>query len=239
MSLDSKQKKIITTWLEQSRSLADDPYSSFIALWISFNAYCCAKYAQKACKGRADLRNDHGLREVTVTGEPFSLEGTIRLDGARFELEINQPGRIRIHISEKYTEDRIFSEFAKDYRSEYAKLFDEAAFAISVKEFQSSLDHEGKFYVVNMLKASDYEVNRDYTKLVKDNIIVPLADCKDLRQLKDVLYQVRSNVFHGEKVPGLPNDDRIVKKAYPVLLRIMESLASGFTVQSGRLSTAG
>ena len=232
MSLDSKQKKIIESWVEQSRNLTSDPYSSFMALWISFNAYCYAKYAQKAIRRRADLRKDHGLREATANKTSSSLEGTIRLDGAQFKLDINQPGIIQIYISERYIENLIFSEFAKDYRPEYAKLLEGAAFASSVKEFQSSLDHHGKFYVVNMLRSSEYDENGDYTKMVGDNIIVPLADCDKLNQLKDVLYQVRCNVFHGEKVPGLLNDDRIVRKAYPVLLGIMELLMSEFSVPS-------
>jgi hypothetical protein len=54
---------------------------------------------------------------------------------------------------------------------------------------------------------------------------VPFENYADLTQLKNVLYQVRCNVFHGEKVPGDVNDDRIVRAAYPVLLRIMQQLA--------------
>jgi hypothetical protein len=46
----------------------------------------------------------------------------------------------------------------------------------------------------------------------------------NLRQLKSVLYQIRCNVFHGEKAPGDVNDDRIVRAAHPVLDFIVRQL---------------
>ena len=35
---------------------------------------------------------------------------------------------------------------------------------------------------------------------------------------------IRCNIFHGEKAPGVLNDDRIVKAATPVLRQLLEIL---------------
>jgi hypothetical protein len=95
-----------------------------------------------------------------------------------------------------------------------------------VKAFRNSLAKNGKWYVVNMARSHDYDPMADYNTMVARNIIVPFDNYTNLNELKNVLYQVRCNVFHGEKVPGEINDDRIVKTAYPVLLAIMETLVT-------------
>jgi len=222
---DDKQKRIISSWLARSRSLTADPYAAFMALWISFNAYCYALYAKKAQKRRADLRVDKGLR--LITSEPSRAECTISLESERFKIEIEQPGRISIMVSEKYTEDVVFSEFAKQFQQQYSELLKGQDFHASVETFQKSLykkDHD-KYYVVNMARSNEYDPSGNYESMVAKNIIIPFEDINDLKQLKNALYQVRCNVFHGEKVPGDINDDRIVKTAYPVLLSLMESCA--------------
>jgi hypothetical protein len=55
-------------------------------------------------------------------------------------------------------------------------------------------------------------------------VIVPFEAVGDLKQLKNALYQVRCNIFHGEKVPGNVNDDRITRTALPVLRRFVAHL---------------
>lgn len=56
-----------------------------------------------------------------------------------------------------------------------------------------------------------------------------ITDRTNLSHLVTVLYQVRNNMFHAEKVPGDPNDDRIVRAARPVLdgvvKRALETIA--------------
>jgi hypothetical protein len=220
--LDDKQRRIITTWLKRSRELTDDPYASFIALWISFNAFCYARYAKNANKRRADLRNGSGLN--VLNSEPARAEGTAILEDQRFRLEIETPGRISILISERYTEDIIFSQFARHYQSCYDELLKQPNFEESVKAFRNSLAKNDRWYVINMARSDDYNPKGDYQAMVQRNIIVPFENYKKLTELKNALYQVRCNVFHGEKVPGELNDDRIVKTAYPVLFAIMEAL---------------
>ena len=220
--LDDKQRRIITTWLKRSRDLTDDPYASFIALWISFNAFCYARYAKNANRRRADLRNGTGLN--VLTSEPARAEGTAILEDQRFRLEIETPGRISILISERYTEDIIFSQFASHYQSCYDELLKQPNFEESVKAFRNSLAKNDRWYVINMARSDDYNPKGDYQAMVQRNIIVPFKNYKKLTELKNALYQVRCNVFHGEKVPGELNDDRIVKTAYPVLFAIMEAL---------------
>lgn len=39
-----------------------------------------------------------------------------------------------------------------------------------------------------------------------------------------MLHQIRCNVFHGEKIPGELNDDRIVNAATPVLRELLIAL---------------
>jgi len=222
--LDDKQQKIITTWLERSRALTDDPYASFIALWISFNAFCYARYSKDANRRRADLRNETGLRVLTAS--PARAEGTALLEAQRFRLNIEKPGKISIVISERYTEDIIFSQFARHYRSRYNELLQQPHFEEAVKTFRNLLAKNGRWYVVNMARSDDYDPKGDYDTMVQRNIIIPFDNYQDLTELKNALYQVRCNVFHGEKVPGEFNDDRIVKAAYPVLHAIMEALVT-------------
>lgn len=55
---------------------------------------------------------------------------------------------------------------------------------------------------------------------VSKNFLVLFEDDK-IGTLKRVLYQIRSNIVHGEKLPGAVNDDKIVRAAYPVIQKIM------------------
>jgi len=222
--LDDKQQRIITTWLQCAYDLTNDPYASFIALWISFNAFCYAQYAKDANRRRADLKKETGLR--VLTNVPSRVEGTARRDGQRFWLKIENPSKISIDISERYTEDIIFSRFARQYRLCYKELLQQTKFKESVETFRKSLEKKNRWYVVNMARIDKYDPESDYKDMVKRNIIVPFDNCQDLNELKNALYQVRCNVFHGEKVPGDPNDDRIVKAAYPVLRAIMDVLVA-------------
>jgi hypothetical protein len=57
---------------------------------------------------------------------------------------------------------------------------------------------------------------KDIDKLASSNIII-LCEQNDLKTIIKVLYQIRNNIFHGEKIPGEINDDRIVKSALPML----------------------
>jgi hypothetical protein len=61
-------------------------------------------------------------------------------------------------------------------------------------------------------------------ELNKRNIVVLFEDIFNLQILKNVLYQIRCNIFHGEKTPGDINDDRIVSASFPVLKYLLEKI---------------
>jgi hypothetical protein len=223
IKLDHKQQKIVSSWLQRAMDLSKDTYASFISLWISFNAYCYSQYAAKANKHRADLRNDAGLRNITP--DPLRAEGTVRLDNARYRLNIEKPGRILIIVSERYTEDIVFTQFAREYQPLYQELLRDVEFEKAVAKFQRAIRKKGgRHFIVNMARHREYSPDGDYDTMVQRHIIVPFENKEDLEELKNVLYQVRCNVFHGEKLPGLMNDDKIVRTAQPVLERILRRI---------------
>jgi hypothetical protein len=218
---DKRQARIIRSWLSRSRGAASDAYDAFIGLWIAFNAYCYGQYAQAAHRNRADLRNESGLR--SLSGAPTAAVGQIVREPSRVRLELTQPGRVVIVIRQRYTEDIIFSQFAANFRDTYLDWLKDSRFAVHVATFHAALARNGRHYVVNMAAADRYDpANLD--ALANQGVIVPFEDPAKLDDLVDVLYQVRCNVFHGEKVPYDPNDDKIVEAAH-LFFFIVEKLA--------------
>lgn len=216
---DRKQRQLIESWIAFSEANQRDPYSQFIALWIAFNAACYGRYARVANRKRADLRQDRGLARVTST--PTRAEGVIVHETGRVRIELENPGRIVITVAERYTEDIIFSQFAKEFRASYQTWLTNHHFKEEIATFQRVLAKGERFYVINMARAREHDAERDYQEMKSKNIIIPFEDVADLKQLKNALYQVRCNIFHGEKVPGEINDDRIVKAAIPVLRKLL------------------
>jgi len=74
-----------------------------------------------------------------------------------------------------------------------------------------------------MSKKEKYNPEIDPKEMAKDNIII-LCNNNNLGNMKSLLYQIRCNIFHGEKTPGEINDDNIVKAAYPILDYIINKL---------------
>ena len=70
---------------------------------------------------------------------------------------------------------------------------------------------------------NDYYSSMDIDQLDQRNII-KLCETNELLTIKNVLYQIRCNIFHGEKTPGDINDDRIVRSALPLLRLIVNYL---------------
>lgn len=223
VSLDGKQQRLVTAWIGYGTDIDRDEYSRFISLWVAFNAVCYARYATVANQNRPYLTKDHGLTEAT--SDPKKLDGTISLKSDRVKFEIDRPGKIIISIAKKYTEDVIYAQFAKVFQSQYTNWLTEQSFKSEVLAFREAINKGEQYYVINMARASEHKENSDYKKMKGSNIIVSFENLNDLKQLKDVMYQVRNNVFHGEKEPGEPNDDRIVKTAHPVLLSILKRIA--------------
>lgn len=222
--MDSRQKEIFHTWFKQGVENASKPYFGFMSLWIAFNAYCVAKYSVKAKRLLAQLNNDRGFKQLSGTTVEIT-EGLISENNGVYSIDIKQPGRIRLVVKERFIESAVFDAFTKDFASRYVEIIQqEIDFAEAVKALRETLRKNEYFYVIDMSRHRDYNPSISYKELIERNIIIPFEDINDLVQLKNVLYQVRCNLFHGEKLPGILNDDRIVRAAYPVLLTILVSL---------------
>ncbi len=46
------------------------------------------------------------------------------------------------------------------------------------------------------------------------------------------MYQIRCNIFHGEKTPGDLNDDRIVKSSLPLLRYLVNKLVDDYKIKN-------
>lgn len=131
---------------------------------------------------------------------------------------------MRLRIGEKYTEEKIFSEFAKTTQTKYCLTLDNnPVFREAVDSLREAIRKHNGHYVLNLSKKSLAEVDLWDPLRVKQgtNLLSSFHDKRKLSLLINVLYQVRCNVFHGQKVPGDPNDDRIVKTALPVLSQLL------------------
>lgn len=233
--MDSRQMEIFNTWFIQGVKNADKPYFGFISLWIAFNAYCVAKYSTKAKRLLAQLNKDRGFRELSGTTVEIT-EGHISEKNGVYSIDIKQPGRVRVVVKERFIESAVFDAFAEDFANRYLEMVrQEEDFAEAVNMLQETLRQEEHFYVIDMSRHQEYKPELSYNELVERSIIVPFEDITDVVQLKNVLDQVRCNLFHGEKLPGIPNDDRIVQAAYPILLVILVALQPVDAVKNGEL----
>src|ERR1017187_8211068 len=144
--LDGKQSRLITSWVGLADRPGMDAYTQFMALWIAFNAYCYAHYAQQAQRERAEIRKSRGLD--ILTSEQAPVAGTIQRTNRRITIDLESPSTIKIVIAEKYTEDHIFRTFADRHASTYDQLLDTEAFRDQVVQRQQSLpNHAGESYV--------------------------------------------------------------------------------------------
>lgn len=232
---DEKQRTLIDSWSKRAQDFErqKDYYSAFMSLWIAFNAFCYALYHTEATKPRADIDKPERQSEITdATDRKASISSksgktTIKISG---DTQLPAVKTIKILIEEKYTEDRVFSAFAKAFEKEFLPRKADSLFAEAIKNLVTALKHNlesgvTRSYVVNMAKSDQYSPEaevKEYEEQITKNIVFPLeCDC-NLKQLIKVLYQVRCNIFHGEKTPGVVNDDRIVKAAYYPLASVMQ-----------------
>ena len=230
MILDHKQKRLIEAWLGRATARDGDEYGRFMAAWLAFNAFCYARFAAIASRRRPDLGEDRGL--VGLEGQ-VPAEGTLELrpDG-RVRLLIKKPGRIQIDIRDRYTEDVVFTQFALQYQSSFRSWLEEASLREARDGFLAALKRPTGYYVINMLRAAEHDPDGSLEEMTRKTIVVAIADPNLLKELVDALYQVRCNVFHGEKVPGDLNDDRIVTAARPLLVELLQRAVSQ-TAQPG------
>ena len=218
--LDHKQERLIAAWLQKADDVEGDEYGRFMAAWIAFNALCYARFAKRASKNRPDLRKSGGLQELE---NPVPIAGTLEpREGQGVRLKIEKPGEIWIDIRERYTEDLVFREFAKSYAPAFKDTWaNETSVHRALDSFLDSIRRPKGHYVVNMLKAGQHNETASPKELEAQGVVVAVSAPEDLGQLVAALYQVRCNVFHGEKVPGDVNDDRIVKAARPLLVELI------------------
>ena len=88
---------------------------------------------------------------------------------------------------------------------------------------KKQLTKGSRHYVINMTKQNLYGEYNNVNEMANRKIII-LCEDNNLETIKNVLYQIRCNIFHGEKTPGDINDDRIVKSALPLLRYIVDHL---------------
>ena len=216
---DEKQIKIINTWHSLSEK-ADDNYMAFMAEWIAFNAICYNLYSEKAVKKRANIESTKNqlntITENLIHSNILSATNTIiRSHNDKWKVNINfSDSKLSLSISENYTEDIIFNEFVLENEKWYNKNL-----ILSNNLFESlkdSLKKDNRNFVKNMAKSSWYSETLSIDEMSERNIVI-LCEDNNLKTVKNVLYQIRCNIFHGEKTPGDLNDDRIVKSSLPLL----------------------
>jgi hypothetical protein len=220
--MDEKQKKLILAWHEQSVNSSNE-YLKFMSNWIAFNAICYSLYHEKAIREKAQIDTGKSKIEKVVQllvneDEGYSAEAKIVGREDRLTIDIKLPERLFLTIKKTFTEDNIYREFIRDYE---AKFNIDKDFIELVEKFQESIFRDNNYYVINMLKIKKFN-QKDITKMIEDEVVVQLNEIK-YSNTQRVLYQIRNNIFHGEKVPGNVNDDRIVKGANPVLNYIVSA----------------
>jgi hypothetical protein len=219
---DYKQKKLINAWHKISLN-SDDAYVCYIAEWIAFNAICYNLFYDNAIKERAQIDTKKSKlkninKRLTSDEEIEVQQAKVTLKDDKWSIDLFLPERIYLNISKNFTEDLIFHEFVANfcvwYQNNSTDLFN---------DIKNSLYRGERSYVINMAKSDFYNENNNVDEMARSNVIV-LCEKNDLTTLKNVLYQIRCNIFHGEKTPGDLNDDRIVKSAFPILKYLVENL---------------
>jgi len=230
---DEKQKKIITSWYELSIK-SNNAYIAFMAKWIAFNAICYNLYYENATIDRANIdrkKSKSGLsairQSINQTAEIEAENAKITVESEKWSVDLTFPqSRLFFSVSNNYSEDIIFSEFVKDYSEWYSSNV--SSHFIKLKE---SLKKGCRYYVINMAKSQKYSDDFDVNQMAKSNI-VKLCEDNNLKTVVEVLYQIRCNIFHGEKTPGDINDDRIVISAVPLLNYLVLYLLDKYDITS-------
>ncbi len=216
---DHKQQKLIKSWHKLSID-SNDPYTAFMAEWIAFNAICYNLFHEKATIERANIdrtksRIDELIQKLNLRSGISDGTASIERKNDKWNVELHFPEKLFFSVSRKYTEDIIFDLFVKQYKEWYS--IDSSSTLQMFESLKNSLyKGNGRHYVINMARIKEYHSIPDIDELNRRHIIV-LCEINELKTIKNVLYQVRCNIFHGEKVPGEPNDDRIVTSALPLL----------------------
>ena len=227
---DGKQKKLINSWHSQSTK-SEDAYMAFIAEWIAFNAICYKLYYKNAIIERANI--DRSKSKLDRIHERFKPGAEVEVKNAKivgtrekWSIDLSLPERLFISVSNNYTEDIIFNDFVKGNQIWYDNNPSQLFVGLKV-----SLQKDDRYFVINMAKSDYYSRKNDINEMANKNIVI-LCEDNNLKTIKNVLYQIRCNIFHGEKTPGDVNDDRIVKSALPILKHIVEYLLERYEIHN-------
>lgn len=227
---DGKQKKLINSWHSQSTK-SEDAYMAFIAEWIAFNAICYNLYYKNAIIERANI--DRSKSKLDRIHERFKPGAEVEVKNAKivgtrekWSIDLSLPERLFISVSNNYTEDIIFNDFVKGNQIWYDNNPSQLFVGLKV-----SLQKDDRYFVINMAKSDYYSRKNDINEMANKNIVI-LCEDNNLKTIKNVLYQIRCNIFHGEKTPGDVNDDRIVKSALPILKHIVEYLLERYEIHN-------
>jgi len=230
---DDKQKKLILSWHDLSEK-SEDYYMAFMSEWIAFNAICYNLFYEKATLERADIDRKKSkiikLQEMLNENPFFDLKD-IKLEArdGKWSIDIRYPERLFLSISKKYTEDMIFERYVDSYK----KDLEQSNELVGVFEDLKNALKKGnnRHYVINMARIKDYKTSKNIDEMAEQRIVI-LCETNGLKTIKNVLYQIRCNIFHGEKTPGDMNDDRIVKSALPILKHIVNDLITRNSIQT-------
>jgi hypothetical protein len=241
-----KQIKNILSWHELSET-SQDNYMAFMSEWIAFNAICYNLYYKKAVKERANLESTRNqlqtirdnFNESDILNVVETKVTNHRANGCsithhndKWKVNINlQNSNLKLSISSNYTEDIIFNEFVDAYDewySENTQLSNEIFNSLKL-----SLKKGERNFVINMAKHNLYKEENDINCMAQSNIII-LCEENNLKTIKNVLYQIRCNIFHGAKTPGDAEDDKIVESALPILRLLVHTLITDCKINSNR-----
>ncbi|MBC7570045.1 MAG: hypothetical protein H7319_09965 [Spirosoma sp.] len=218
--LRSNQERIISAWHLQANN-TDDQYMKFISNWIAFNAICYNLFSRDAVVERADIDRSKSklplVKERLITGFKLVAEkAEIENVDEKWNLDINFPERLFLSIKRKYTEDLIFDAYAKNYSKQFEN---DSELKDKFDVLKSSLTKGDRHYVINMSRYG--EMKNSTVDILAARGIIILCEIFNLKTIKNVLYQIRCNIFHGGKIPGDSKDDNIVQAANPVLDHIL------------------
>jgi hypothetical protein len=235
---DDKQIRLIHAWHNLSMQ-SEDAYMAFMADWITFNAICYNLYYDKAIIERANIDRDKSRRLLNSINEKLKPSAEVSTQKAKFggtsekwSIDILLPERLFISVSNNYTEDIIFNEFVKENQNWYN--VNQTVFFENLKK---ALAKGRRNFVINMAKENVFDAKSDIETMADKNIVV-LCEENNLKTIKNVLYQIRCNIFHGEKTPGDFNDDRIVRSALPLLRYIIEFLLEKHHIKNNAYNSA-
>jgi len=241
-----KQIKNILSWHELSENSLDN-YMAFMSEWIAFNAICYNLYYKKAVKERANLESTRN--QLQIIRDNFNESDILnvvetkvtnhRANGCsltpnndKWKVNINlQNSNLKLSIASNYTEDIIFNEFVDAYDEWYTEntqLSNEI-----FNSLKSSLKKGERNFVINMAKHNFYKEENDINCMAQSNIII-ICEENNLKTIKNVLYQIRCNIFHGAKTPGDAEDDKIVESALPILRLLVHTLITDCKINNNR-----